>query len=78
MAPMPKRPLMALQHSCLSKDRYQEVGNPMTIQTQMRAMSWQSRTHLTLETDEHRAEGKELYAIYCAVCHGSKGEDKGF
>ncbi|MGB2184218.1 MAG: cytochrome c, partial [Flavobacteriaceae bacterium] len=29
------------------------------------------------KTDEHRAEGKELYAIYCAVCHGSKGDGQG-
>ena len=29
------------------------------------------------ETEAHRAEGKELYAIYCAVCHGSKGDGQG-
>lgn len=29
------------------------------------------------QTDAHRAEGKELYGIYCAVCHGSKGDGKG-
>ncbi len=26
------------------------------------------------QTDAHRAEGKELYGVYCAVCHGSKGD----
>jgi len=26
------------------------------------------------QTDVHRAEGKELYGVYCAVCHGSKGD----
>ena len=29
------------------------------------------------QTDAHRAEGKELYGIYCAVCHGSKGDGQG-
>jgi mono/diheme cytochrome c family protein len=28
-------------------------------------------------TPEHRAEGKELYGVYCAVCHGSKGDGQG-
>ena len=28
-------------------------------------------------TPEHLAEGKELYGIYCAVCHGSKGDGQG-
>lgn len=29
------------------------------------------------QTDVHRAEGKELYGVYCAVCHGSKGDGQG-
>ena len=29
------------------------------------------------QTDAHRAEGKELYGVYCAVCHGSKGDGQG-
>ena len=29
------------------------------------------------QTDAHRAEGKELYGIYCAVCHGDKGNGQG-
>ena len=29
------------------------------------------------QTNEHRAEGKELYGVYCAVCHGSKGDGQG-
>lgn len=29
------------------------------------------------QTDVHRAEGKELYVVYCAVCHGSKGDGQG-
>jgi mono/diheme cytochrome c family protein len=28
-------------------------------------------------TAEHRAEGKELYGVYCAVCHGTKGDGQG-
>ena len=28
-------------------------------------------------TAEHRAEGKELYGVYCAVCHGDKGNGQG-
>ena len=28
-------------------------------------------------TQEHLAEGKSLYTIYCAVCHGDKGDGKG-
>ena len=29
------------------------------------------------QTDSHRAEGKELYGVYCAVCHGSKEDGQG-
>ena len=28
-------------------------------------------------TEENLARGKELYGIYCAVCHGSRGDGKG-
>jgi len=28
-------------------------------------------------TKENSANGKELYTIYCAVCHGSKGDGQG-
>ena len=28
-------------------------------------------------SDIHKAEGKELYGVYCAVCHGSKGDGQG-
>ena len=28
-------------------------------------------------TEANRAIGKELYGIYCAVCHGSKGDGQG-
>ena len=28
-------------------------------------------------TEENLAEGKELYGIYCAVCHGNKGDGQG-
>ena len=28
-------------------------------------------------TDENGANGKELYGIYCAVCHGGKGDGQG-
>lgn len=28
-------------------------------------------------TDVHTANGKELYGIYCAVCHGNKGDGQG-
>ena len=28
-------------------------------------------------TKENRSNGKELYGIYCAVCHGSKGDGQG-
>ena len=27
--------------------------------------------------DENFKKGKELYAVYCAVCHGSKGDGQG-
>ncbi len=29
------------------------------------------------KSEAHRAEGKELYGVYCAVCHGSKGDGQG-
>ena len=28
-------------------------------------------------TDANQANGKELYVIYCAVCHGNKGDGQG-
>lgn len=28
-------------------------------------------------SDIHKAAGKELYGVYCAVCHGSKGDGQG-
>lgn len=28
-------------------------------------------------TEENSAEGKELYGVYCAVCHGNKGDGQG-
>lgn len=28
-------------------------------------------------TNENQANGKELYGIYCAVCHGNKGDGQG-
>jgi len=28
-------------------------------------------------TDANQANGKELYSIYCAVCHGNKGDGQG-
>ena len=30
-----------------------------------------------LATEENLANGKELYGIYCAVCHGNKGDGQG-
>lgn len=30
------------------------------------------------EMDENLAKGAELYAIYCGICHGNKGDGKGF
>jgi len=29
-------------------------------------------------TEDNLAEGKELYDIYCATCHGDKGNGKGY
>ena len=29
------------------------------------------------QTEAHLAEGKELYGLYCAVCHGKKGDGQG-
>jgi len=31
----------------------------------------------SLSREEHLARGKELYDIYCAVCHGAKGDGLG-
>ena len=28
-------------------------------------------------TEDNLAKGKELYGIYCAVCHGNKGDGQG-
>ena len=28
-------------------------------------------------TEVHKANGKELYGIYCAICHGNKGDGQG-
>ena len=30
-----------------------------------------------LKNEENLTKGKELYAVYCAVCHGSKGDGQG-
>lgn len=29
-------------------------------------------------TEENAAKGKELYGIYCAICHGNKGNGQGY
>ena len=29
------------------------------------------------QTEVHLVEGKELYGLYCAVCHGKKGDGQG-
>ncbi|MBZ9652319.1 cytochrome c [Psychroflexus sp. CCL10W] len=29
-------------------------------------------------TEENLAEGRQLYTIYCATCHGDKGDGKGY
>lgn len=31
----------------------------------------------SLESEENLAVGKELYDIYCAICHGTKGDGQG-
>lgn len=31
----------------------------------------------TLKAEEHLAAGAELYGIYCAICHGNKGDGQG-
>ncbi len=31
----------------------------------------------SLQTEENLVVGAELYAIYCAICHGSKGDGQG-
>ncbi|MEJ2584466.1 MAG: cytochrome c [Robiginitalea sp.] len=31
----------------------------------------------SLQSEENLAVGKELYDIYCAICHGTKGDGKG-
>ncbi|MDX1333371.1 MAG: cytochrome c, partial [Robiginitalea sp.] len=31
----------------------------------------------SLNREENLAVGKELYDIYCAICHGTKGDGKG-
>jgi len=30
-----------------------------------------------ISSEDHLANGKELYGIYCAVCHGTKGDGQG-
>jgi len=30
-----------------------------------------------MSSEDHLANGKELYGIYCAVCHGTKGDGQG-
>ncbi|MGB5821220.1 MAG: cytochrome c [Saonia sp.] len=32
----------------------------------------------SLQSEGNLAKGKELYNIYCAICHGSKGDGKGY
>ncbi|MFD2588443.1 c-type cytochrome [Croceitalea marina] len=32
----------------------------------------------SLSTDENLAKGAELYAVYCAICHGVKGDGQGW
>ena len=36
-----------------------------------------NRTSLLEDTEANTANGKELYGIYCAVCHGIKGDGQG-
>ena len=72
--------LMELQHSCLSKDRSQEVGNPMTIQTQMRVMSWQKpnsphRSKKQMNIVPKEKNSMRFIAQYVMVL---KAMDKGF
>ena len=31
----------------------------------------------SLNSEENLAKGKELYDIYCAICHGAKGDGQG-
>lgn len=31
----------------------------------------------SLHADDYMAKGAELYAIYCAICHGVKGDGQG-
>ncbi len=31
----------------------------------------------TLKAEEHLVKGAELYTIYCAICHGNKGDGQG-
>jgi len=32
----------------------------------------------SLQTAEYEAEGAQLYTIYCAICHGDKGDGQGY
>ncbi len=32
----------------------------------------------SLKSEENLAAGKELYSIYCAICHGDKGDGQGW
>jgi mono/diheme cytochrome c family protein len=35
-------------------------------------------TNPLTESEENSAKGKELYGIYCAICHGTKGNGQGY
>ncbi|MCP9198680.1 cytochrome c [Gramella sp. GC03-9] len=45
--------------------------------TQSAAEAKENLKNPLLYTDDNLAEGKQLYTIYCAVCHGDKGDGKG-
>ena len=45
---------------------------------EVNSMKLNNQLDMLLETsDENISKGKELYNIYCAVCHGSKGDGQG-
>jgi len=48
-----------------------------TEEERQRAMAEITKSAIPV-TEENTAKGKHLYTIYCAICHGEKGDGEGF
>lgn len=70
--------LMGLKPNFQQKVQLLADGSLMNILILMTDMRWpKPNCNPLAQTEAHLAEGKELYGLYCAVCHGKKGDGQG-